>query len=362
MTQLIVDLNALAHNYHQLRKPLPQSTKMIGVVKANAYGFGAIEIAKQLITLGCEYLAVAYAEEGIELRSAGIEAPIMVFYPLRENTDRLVQYRLEPALYSTAFITAFKTTVEAHGLKDYPVHLKCNTGLNRIGLSGNEVNDFLDQLPLLPFQLCSVYSHLAASENEQPCTLTSKQIDQFKELQSRIKLKVEATPFFHLLNSSGCFNYPDAHFDAVRTGIALYGFANRNDWDQTLIPIASLSTPIVQTHTIKKGESVGYNQGWIAPKDSRIAVLPLGHADGIQRALGHEKGGVWIRNQWAPIVGNVCMDLLMVDISEVNCSIDDRAVIFDQVRPANVLAKKAGTISYELFTGLGQRIKRIYNR
>ena len=208
MTQLTIDLNALAHNYRQLRKLLPQRTKMIGVVKANAYGFGAIEIAKQLVALGCEYLAVAYAQEGIALRKAGIEAPIMVFYPLRENTARLVKYRLEPALYSTAFITAFKTRVEAHGLKDYPVHLKCNTGLNRIGLSGNEVNDFLDQLPQLPFQLSSVYSHLAASENEQPCAFTSAQIDRFKELQSNTKSKVEATPFFHLLNSSGCFNFP----------------------------------------------------------------------------------------------------------------------------------------------------------
>ena len=135
MTQLTIDFSALAHNYQQLRKLLPQHTKMIGVVKANAYGFGAIEIAKQLVALGCEYLAVAYAQEGIALRKAGIEAPIMVFYPLRENTDRLVHYLLEPALYSTAFIAAFKTTVVAHGLKDYPVHLKCNTGLNRIGLS-----------------------------------------------------------------------------------------------------------------------------------------------------------------------------------------------------------------------------------
>ena len=360
MTQLTIDLNALTHNYHQLRKLLPQYTKMIGVVKANAYGFGAVEIAKQLEALGCEYLAVAYAKEGIALRKAGIETPIMVFYPLRENTDRLVQYRLEPALYSMAFISAFKTTVEANGLKNYPVHLKCNTGLNRIGLSESELNDFLDQLPKLPFQVNSVYSHLAASENEQPCAFTSLQIDRFKQLQSLIKSKVETPPFFHLLNSSGCFNYPGAHFDAVRVGIALYGFANHNDWDKALKPIASLSTSIIQIHTIKKGESVGYNQGWFAPKDSRIAVLPLGHADGIQRAFGRGKGGVWIRNQWVPIIGNVCMDLFMVDVSEVKCSIDDHAIIFDQMHPASILAEKAGTISYELFTGLGQRIERKY--
>ena len=360
MTQLTIDLNALAHNYHQLRKLLPRHTKIIGVVKANAYGLGAIEIAKQLLQLGCEYLAVAYAKEGLELRKAGIEAPIMVFYPLRENIDHLVKYRLEPALYSTAFIAELQTAVEASGLKDYPVHLKCNTGLNRIGLSKTEVNDFLNQLPKLPFQLKSVYSHLAASENEQPCTITSTQIDRFKDLQSLVKSKVETTPFFHLLNSSGSFNYGEAHFNAVRAGIALYGFANRNDWDQTLKPIASLSTSIVQIHAIKKGESVGYNQGWTAAKDSRVAVLPLGHADGIQRALGHEKGGVWICNQWAPIIGNVCMDLFMVAVSEINCSIEDRAILFDQTHPANVLAEKAGTISYELFTGLGQRIERKY--
>ena len=360
MTQLTIDLNCLTHNYHVLRNQWSSQTKMIAVVKANAYGLGAVEIAKHLVKLGCDYLAVAYAQEGVELREAGIKTPIMVFYPLIENSALLIEHELEPALYSKAFIAAFLKQVKAKKLDHYPVHLKFNSGLNRIGLSEEELLEFIAALATLPFKLKSVYSHLAASENEQPCSFTQAQIEQFKQIKTKVEYSSEDHPFFHLLNSSGSFNYPEAQFDAIRTGIGLYGFANRTDWDKELKPIASLATSIVQIHTIQKGESVGYNQGWIAPKKSTIAVLPIGHADGIQRAFGKENGGVWIRDQWAPIIGNVCMDLMMVDVSEIDCSSNDHAIVFSQEHPANELAEKAGTISYELFTGLGKRIKRLY--
>ena len=360
MTQLEIDLKSLTHNYTFLRSQWPAKTKMIAVVKANAYGLGAVKVAKHLVHLGCDYLAVAYAQEGVELRKAGIDAPIMVFYPLEENIDLLLEYQLEPALYSPAFISSIREKLVAHHLTNYPVHLKCNTGLNRIGLLENEVDNFLNELPNLPFKLISVYSHLGASEDEKPCGYTQSQIDQFQRIKSKITASMKSPPFFHLLNSSGGFNYPEAHFDAVRTGISLYGFANRAEWDQKLHPIARLSTSIVQIHSIAKGDSVGYNQGWIAQKNSLIAVLPIGHADGIHRAFGHGKGGVWIKDQWAPIVGNVCMDLIMVDVSEIPCNREDVAIIFDKNHPASSLAEKVGTISYELLAGLGKRIKRVY--
>lgn len=358
MTQLEIDLNNLAHNYNYLRQKLASNTKFIAVVKANAYGQGAIEIAQKLVSLGTDWLAVAYTEEGISLRQAGIQSPILVFYPQFENIDRLIEHQLEPALYSSAFISAFSKALHAKNITDYPVHLKCNTGLNRIGISKEDLDSFLAQKEAFPFKIQSVYSHLGASENPKPCTFTTQQIKRFLVLKNKLEKAYSKPPLFHLVNTSGIFNYPEYHFDAVRCGIGLYGFANHPNWDKSLLPIARLSSAIVQLHRVEKGESVGYNQGWIAPQKSQIAVLPIGHADGISRRFGKEVGGVWINGQHAPIVGNVCMDMIMVDVTNINCELHQRAIIFDAEHTAHLIAKNAGTISYELLTALSPRIKR----
>jgi len=358
VTQLEIDLNNLTHNYNHLRQKLSSDTKFIAVVKANAYGQGAIEIARKLVSLGADWLAVAYAEEGISLRQAGIQCPILVFYPLFENIDRLIEHQLEPALYSAAFISAFSMALETKNISDYPVHLKCNTGLNRIGLSKEDLASFLAQKDTFPFKLQSVYSHLGASENPKPCAFTTKQITRFLSLKTKVEQAYLKPPLFHLVNTSGIFNYPEYHFDAVRCGIGLYGFANQPHWDISLLPIARLSSSIVQLHKVEKGESVGYNQGWIAPQKSQIAVLPIGHADGISRRFGKEVGGVWINGQHAPIVGNVCMDMIMIDVTNINCELHQQAILFDAEHTATLLAKSAGTISYELLTALSPRIKR----
>ena len=358
MTQLEIDLDNLTHNYNHLRQKLSSDTKFIAVVKANAYGQGAMEIAQKLVSLGADWLAVAYAEEGISLRQAGIQCPILVFYPQFENIDRLIEHQLEPALYSAAFISAFSMALETKNISDYPVHLKCNTGLNRIGLSKEDLASFLAQKDTFPFKLKSVYSHLGASENPKPCAFTTKQITRFLSLKTKVEQAYLKPPLFHLVNTSGIFNYPEYHFDAVRCGIGLYGFANQPHWDKSLLPIARLSSSIVQLHKVEKGESVGYNQGWIAPQKSQIAVLPIGHADGISRRFGKEVGGVWINGQHAPIVGNVCMDMIMIDVTNINCELHQQAIIFDAEHTATLLAKSAGTISYELLTALSPRIKR----
>ena len=361
MTQLEIDLNKLEHNYNCLREKISASTKFIAVVKANAYGQGAIEIAQKMVSLGADWLAVAYTEEGIALRQAGITSPVLVFYPQYENIERLIDHQLEPALFSTAFIAAFSKALHTKNIPDYPVHLKCNTGLNRIGLSTKELNTFLSQKEKFPFQLQSVYSHLGASENPKPCAFTQKQIKQFLILKTIVEQAYTTPPLFHLVNTSGIFNYPECHFDAVRSGIGLYGFANQLHWDTALRPIARLSSPIVQLHTVEKGESVGYNQGWIAPQKSRIALLPIGHADGLSRHLGKEVGGVWINDQHAPIVGNVCMDMIMVDVTKIQCALHDNAIVFDHRFTVRELAEKSGTISYELLSALSPRIKRVFS-
>ena len=359
MTELQIDLGCLAHNFQTIKSKLNADTKVIAVVKANAYGLGVLPIAKALEKHKADWLAVAYAQEGVALREAGILTPILVFYPQRENLSLIIDHQLEPALYSTDLMREFAEQLTARQLKNYPVHIKFNSGLNRIGLNENECLQFFAEKEQFPFSVRTFYSHLGASEDERPNTFTDQQIERFQQLRKKIVSNQKSPPLFHLLNSSGIFNYPDYEFDCVRTGISLYGFGNRAEWDKELRPIAKLTSPIVQIHEIEEGESVGYNQGWIAPKKATIGVLPIGHADGVGRQYGKGVGSVWINGKRAPIVGNVCMDMLMIDISAVDCLLYDRAVFFGEEYPATTFAAQSGTISYELLTSLSPRIQRV---
>ena len=245
-------------------------------------------------------------------------------------------------------------------LKDYPVHIKCNTGLNRIGLSQEDLVFFLTEIDASSMNIKSVYSHLGASENPKPCPFTQQQINAFEVIKKTVKKFCSTLPKFHLLNSSGIFNYPEHQLDAIRVGIALYGFANQSEWDLELQPIAKLSAPICQIHTLKKGENVGYNQGWEATKDSRIGIIPIGHADGIGRQYGNGVGKVQILGQTAPIIGNVCMDMLMIDLGSIDCAVGTEVILFDKNTTAADFAATGNTISYEMLTGLNSRIQRVY--
>ncbi|MDA8639871.1 alanine racemase [Flavobacteriaceae bacterium] len=357
---LTINLKSLAHNYNVLRSKINGETLLIAVVKANAYGSDGVKIAKELSALGTDYFAVAYASEGINLRKAGIKKPILVFYPQKGQLKKIIEYNLEPALYSKEIIHSFLALVKKNTLNKYPVHLKCNTGLNRIGISINELNEVLNILDESSLEVKSVYSHLGASENKKPCAFTKKQIESFELIKKQILKRYKNPPKLHLLNSSGIFNYPELKYDAVRTGIALYGFANRTEWDAELKPIAKLSAPLCQIHHLNKGESVGYNQGWVATKNSIIGVIPVGHADGIGRQYGNGIGTVQINGKPASIIGNVCMDMLMIDVSAIDCKTGDEVVFFDENTTAVDFTASANTISYEILTGLNNRIKRVY--
>lgn len=352
--QLLVDVQKLHHNYKSIRAQLSASTKLIAVVKANAYGNAANTIAKKLESFGVDLLAVAYAQEGQELRKAGISIPIMVFYPQAENLSALVEYELEPVLYNLHTLDTWVKLSQMKKLENYPIHLKFNTGLNRIGFREENFDTIKKHKDLLNVK--SIYSHLSASENEKPCKYTEEQIKKFRKIEAWGKKLFTNPPLFHLLNTSGVFNYPEHQMDAVRVGIGLYGFANRPEWDKQLLPISELSSHLCQLHPVKKGESVGYNQGWIAPRDATIGVLPIGHADGIGRQFGKEKASVWVNGKKASIVGNVCMDLIMIDVTDISCSLGDRVVLFDEKNNANEFATAGKTLSYELLCGLGPRI------
>ena len=359
MTLLEIDLNKLEQNYTSLRKRLNQHSKMIGVVKSNAYGSLSGLIAKKLVELGVEALAVAYTQEAIELRGDGIEIPLMVFYPQVESFRDIILNNIEPVLYSKTSWGKFKEALSEEKKISYPIHIKYNTGLNRIGFHPDEAGWVLEQLKDSSFNVKSVYSHLAQTEAPKPNEKTEHQISLFEQIMDKHSQASSQKPEFHLLNTSGVFNYPKYHLDWVRIGIGLYGFANQPEWNKTLHPIAQLKTKITQIHQISSGETVGYNCGWKAPKNSRIAVLPIGHADGFSRQYGHGKGWVLINGEKAHIVGNVCMDMLMVDISDIQCKEGNEVEILGSGIRADELAESAGTISYELITALGNRIPRV---
>lgn len=361
MTALDLHLPHLAHNLSVIRAKLKHDTRIIGVVKANAYGQGVVPIAQKLVDEGVTYLAVAYVSEGIELRAAGIRCRIMVFYPQPENFSSLLHHCLEPVLYSPSVWTLFSEIVRQNRIPNYPVHIKFNTGLNRIGFAPEEVYWLLKDGQNNALEIVSVYSHLAASEESKPHTPTHLQWEQFEKIKAPLAAAYPKV-WFHLLNTSGVFNYPEWQMDAVRVGIGLYGYANQPEWDCQLKPVAQLRATITQIHSLKKGDSVGYNQGWQAPNKGQIACLPIGHADGIGRHFGHGKGAVRIHGQQAPIVGNVCMDMLMVDVTHIDCQPGDSVVFFDAENGLSQWAQAANTIPYELLTGLSNRIPRHIHR
>lgn len=362
-TVLEIDLNALKHNVTFIKSKLKSNTKFLAVVKAFAYGSDAIEIAKYLETLNVDYFAVAYTDEGIALRNAGVNTPILVLHPLPINFKDIVEYRLEPNIYSQRVLNNFITTSKELKQNNYPIHLKFNTGLNRLGFAENEITTIVNKLQeTQAIKVKSIFSHLAASEDKNEEKFTLNQIESFKNISKKIIDLLGYQPILHQCNTSGILNYPQAHFNMVRSGIGLYGFGNDKEINKKLKPIATLKTSISQIHTIKKGDSLGYNRAFIAKKTTKTATLPIGHADGINRLFGNGKGFVYINNQKAPIIGNVCMDMIMVDVTNIACQESDEVIVFGPQHSAEDLAESINSISYELLTSVSQRVKRTFYR
>ncbi len=360
-TVLEIDLKALTHNFNYLKSKLTPETKFLAVVKAFAYGSDAIEVAKHLENIGADYLAVAYAKEGVALRDAGVSLPILVLHPQPVNFKTLIDRCLEPSLYSMNVLNAFIAVAETCGQKQYPVHIKFNTGLNRLGFDYNDVGAITSQLKKTnAIKAKSLFSHMAASEDLDEADFTKHQIESFKKIAEEFSGQIEYQPWLHMCNTSGVLNFPEAHFDMVRCGIGLYGFGNSPVEDKNFIPIASLKSVISQIHTVNKGDSVGYNRAFKAERTVKTATIPIGHADGLNRNYGKGNGCVSINKQKAPIIGNVCMDMIMVNVTNIDCNEGDEVVIFDASHTANDLAKSANTISYEIITSISQRVKRIY--
>lgn len=358
-TILEVNLNHLEHNYHYLKARLRPETMFLGVVKAFAYGSDLVKIALKLEKLGVDYLAVAYVKEGVQLRDAGIKTPILVLHPQSVNFDTLIERCLEPSLYSPHVLQEFLKVAQSHEQKNYPVHIKFNTGLNRLGFWENDIDYIQEQLEDRDeIKVISIFSHLAASEDLNEKEFTKTQITSFKKIANEFDEKLGHKPFKHLLNTSGVINYTEAQFDMVRSGIGLYGFGNEAKIDAELKPVATLKTVISQIHKIEPNETVGYNRAFTSDGYRVTATLPLGHADGIGRQYGNGKTFVSVNNHKAPIIGNVCMDMIMIDITGIDCKEGDEVIVFGSNPSAEQFTATAKTITYELLTGISQRVKR----
>ena len=359
-TVLEIDLSALTHNFNYLKSKLNSETKFLAVVKAFAYGSDSVEIAKHLEKLDVDYLAVAYTQEGVALRDAGITTPILVLHPQPVNFKVLINRCLEPSIYSAKVLNEFIKVAETQYQKNYPVHIKFNTGLNRLGFWENDVDYIVTRLKATNSTIAkSVFSHLAASEDKNEASFTNSQIESFKSISQEFENKIGYKPWLHICNTSGVINYPEAHLDMIRCGIGLYGFGNSVKEDFNLKPIACLKSVISQIHMIEKNETVGYNRAYQSKGFEKTATIPIGHADGITRIYGNEKGFVIVKGKKAPIIGNVCMDMIMINITDIDCKEGDEVIIFDATNKASNFAESAGTISYEIITAISQRVSRL---
>lgn len=362
VTVLEIDANAILHNLNYFKQKLQPKTKILAVVKAFGYGSDAIEVAK-IAAEHVDYFAVAYSNEGVLLREAGIETPILVLHPQIPNIEDIVKHRLEPNLYNFKILDAFLAYANRAPLMNYPIHIKFNTGLNRLGFWHTDVPNILTELKKSNNVVVqSVFSHLAASEDPNEQEFTVNQINNFAYIVKQIYDHLGYEPMIHILNTSGVINYPKAQFDMVRVGIGLYGFGNNPQETANLKNTHTLKSIISQIHIVQPGETVGYNRAFVANKVTKSATIPVGHADGISRKLGNKNGFVIINNQPVPIIGNVCMDMIMVDVTSIECKEGDEVILFNHQQHVDYMAHKCETIPYEILTALSQRIKRLVKR
>ncbi|WP_329806009.1 bifunctional UDP-N-acetylmuramoyl-tripeptide:D-alanyl-D-alanine ligase/alanine racemase [Flavobacterium facile] len=360
-TVLEINLDALTSNYNFYKQKLENSTKIMVMVKAFGYGNGGYEIAKQLAHLKVDYLGVAFADEGIALRKAGITTPIMVLNPEISSYKAMIAYNLEPEMYNISGLTSFIELAKEKNSNAYPIHLKIDTGMHRLGFEEEDISELITLLQHNNFvKVTSIFSHLAATDNFDFRDFTLQQIQLFETISKQIATTLNIQPIRHILNTSGIFNYSEYQFEMVRLGIGIYGVGNSEDEQNLLENVSTLKSIISQIRTVEPNESIGYSRKFMVKKEMRVATIPIGYADGIRRAWGNEKGFVSINNQEASILGNVCMDMLMVDVTNINCNERDEVIIFGENPHVTEIARVCNTIPYEILTSISQRVKRIF--
>ncbi len=360
-TLLEINLDAIAHNLNQFRQCLDPGTRIMAMVKAFAYGAGPAEIASLLEYNRVSYLAVAYTDEGIELRNAGVTLPVMVMNPDPASLEQIIRYDLEPELYNFSSLKEFTDIASRHGLIDYPVHIKIDSGMHRLGFMPDDTDRLISCIkPSESVKIISLLSHFAASEEPGYDSFSHKQAEIFIKTAKKI-IEAAGYPILrHICNSAGIVRFPQYQLDMVRVGIGLYGAGSIKGL--TLKPAGRFKTRISQIKKVPQGEPVGYGCTDISDNERIIAILPVGYADGLNRKLGNGNGSLFVKGSRVPIVGNICMDMCMVDITGIDVKEGDEAEIFGGNITIDELAEKCQTIPYEILTSIPGRVKRVFFR
>ena len=362
-SRLELSLPAATRNYRYFRSLLEQETKMLVLVKANAYGHGAVEFANLMQQAGADYLAVALPIEGMELRRAGISLPILVLTAGTDFFEEMLEYRLEPSVPNLETLKALVSVLEARGVKDFPIHIKLDTGMHRLGFMSSELPALFEYLKTCSaVHVKSTFSHLAVAEDPEQDEFTLGQIDMFRENATELGEALGYKPMWHILNSAGIERFPQYQFDMVRLGIGIYGISALPN--VRLAPVASLKVKILQIKELKASDgTIGYGRhGHIAASGTRIATIPCGYADGLDRHLGCGKASFSVNGHRAPTIGNICMDMCMLDVTGIPCAVGDTVTIFGADPTITELADILGTIPYEILTSVPRRIERVVVR
>ncbi len=361
-TVLSINLNAIVHNLKIYKQLLVPETKVMAMVKAFSYGSGSYQIASVLEFNKIDYLAVAYADEGVELRKAGIILPIMVMNAETSTFESIVNNNLEPEIFSFNILNEFESFLRASGINDYPVHIKIDTGMHRLGFASNDIKPLCKSLRGNSFmKVLSVFTHLVAGDNDTEREFTLYQAKVFERSCKAIEDSLQYKFIKHIANTAGISRYPHLQMDMVRLGIGLYGIDSNKKMQARLKNVTTLTTTVSQIKKVKAGESVGYGRNAKVKRDSVISTVRIGYADGYPRILGNGKGSMLLHNKIVPVIGNVCMDMTMLDITGLKkVKEGDEVIVFGEALPLSTLAKWAHTIPYELMTGISQRVKRVY--
>ncbi|HMO63070.1 MAG TPA: bifunctional UDP-N-acetylmuramoyl-tripeptide:D-alanyl-D-alanine ligase/alanine racemase [Ferruginibacter sp.] len=360
-TVLEINLTAITHNLKQYQQLLAPGVKMMAMVKAFSYGSGSYEIANLLQFHKVDYLAVAFADEGVELRKAGITLPVMVMSPEESTFDALVQYNLEPELYSFEILNAFRDYLSLAGIENFPVHIKFDTGMHRLGFEMQDMEQLTQVMQSSNrFKIQSAFSHLAASDSSQFDDFTQQQASLFNICCDALQQAVNYPVIRHIANTSAIMRHPNLQYDMVRLGIGLYGVDSNVAMQQNLQNVATLKTTIAQVRRVKAGDSIGYSRAGMVKKDTTIATVRIGYADGYPRLLGNGKGKMLVGGKLAPVIGNVCMDMTMLDIGKMDAKAGDEVIVFGKDLPVTTLSDWAKTIAYEILAGISQRVQRVY--
>ena len=360
-SRLELDLKGCERNYRYFRSLLEPQTKLLVLVKANAYGHGAVEFAAMMQRAGADYLAVAYPVEGLELRQNGISLPIIVLTAGTDFYPEIIATRMEPSIPNLESLEAFCSHLRAAGLQDYPVHIKLDTGMHRLGFMTEELPELVDYLKETPeVKVKAVFSHLCVAEDPQEDDFTLGQIHLFRDNVNYIADGIGYMPMRHILNSAGIERFAQYQFDMVRLGIGVYGISALPG--KQLSPVASLKCKVLQVKKLGPEDTVGYGRWGHAKEGTVIATIPVGYADGIDRHLGRGNASFSLNGHRVPTIGNICMDMCMLDVTGVPCKVGDTVTIFGEDPTVSELADILGTIPYEILVSVPRRIHRLLVR